>query len=486
MNALIRLVRLAAIFAFSAMLAVGCGGGDGGDVAQPTGSVALLMTDGPTDKVCAIYLSVTRVELLGGPERVTIFEGDVTFDLRKLEDASQLFVIAEDVPKGHYSKIRFTLRDLELVECDGDGNAINRFHPNLPGNHKLDLNDHGGFFVAQGKTLVVELDWDAGKSILIVSTGSGKYQFRPVVFVNVISDHFPGRLARLSGIIQDLDLEASSFRLCRSHIVTLSSDDGDDHDRDRGSCVGVIIQDDTSVFAPMGTPVSPDQLADGEPATVIGRVRIVDHDGDRPLRLLIAAEVIELGPRGTYTPLRGLAQATVDDMHQFPLELAPGQGFAEGSVIPVELAPDGAVPGTKIFSRRGRELGPAAIQAGIRTLVDGIIELDPNLVKAALLILAINPDSDRRLSGTILDVSDDGGQIIFSPDGGTGDICVNTDADTDAFLISESNDSASSEMVSINDDLEGLRADIYGDDGIGGCVEADTIIAFAGAMAAPL
>jgi hypothetical protein len=360
----------------------------------------------------------------------------------------------------------------------------------------------------------VQLDWDAGKSIHIVTTGSGRYQFRPVVFVNVIGDHFPGRLVRLSGIIQRLDLEAGSFRLCRSHIVTLSHDDGGDHDEDRRSCVGVIIQDDTSVFDPTGTPVGPDQLADAEPATVIGRVRLADHDGDpvpqplrdalhsdhhesgddnesddngdRPLRLLIAAEVIELGPRGTYTRLRGLAQAAVDDMHQYPLELAPGQGFAEGSVIPVELAPDGAVPGTKIFSRRGRELGPDAIQAGIRTLVDGIIELDPNLVKAALLILAINPDSDRRLSGTILDVSDDGGQIIFSPDGGTGDICVNTDADTDAFLISESDGSASSEMVPIDDDLEGLRADIYGDDGLGGCVEADTIIAFAGAMAVPL
>jgi hypothetical protein len=83
--------------------------------------------------------------------------------------------------------------------------------PKLPGNGKLDLNPRGSFQVVGGETLVIELDLDMTKSLHLVSAGnSGKWQFRPVVFVTIAPDDT--KLVRVFGEVRTL--EGMRFELC--------------------------------------------------------------------------------------------------------------------------------------------------------------------------------------------------------------------------------------------------------------------------------
>jgi len=115
----LRLLTGIALLALALTSQVGCGadGGGGGVALNGTGTVAVVVTDGPTDEFVKVFVTVARVDLLreGGGRHGTIFEGEETFDLLSFESVSAPFVIADDVPAGTYSKIRLELSDIELV-----------------------------------------------------------------------------------------------------------------------------------------------------------------------------------------------------------------------------------------------------------------------------------------------------------------------------------------------------------------------------------
>jgi hypothetical protein len=196
--------------------------------------------------------------------------------------------------------------------------------------------------------------------------------------------------------------------------------------------------------------------------------------------------LIELGARGTFARLMGMAAGAVEADKHFPFDLDGGQGFVAATRIPVRLAADENVPGTKLIDRAGRPLSPDAIKDGERLLVRGVIELDPNLVKASMVIVGARAGKQPELTGGILDVEDDGSGLRLLPADGNGERCVLIGNDTEVFRITEGDGASTAEIVDPDDSLVGLQADIFGSEDSGGCFAAGTVIAYEAPEATPL
>jgi hypothetical protein len=446
--------------------------------------VALLFTDAPADEFDNIMVTAEKAELLSDDGRVTVMDETKTFDLLELTDA-RVFAIHNDVPAGIYSKIRLTLSGLELIKRDDDGNIIETYEPKLPGNGKLDLVPKGGFTVEPDGSLVIQIDMDATKSIHIVSAGGGKkYQFRPVVFVDIISDPVQGNLVRLHGIIRAIDADDEEFELCTDEI-DVNYEDGDERDHD--GCIEVAVEEDTAIFDEGGLPTDFGSLVEGDEATVYGKFRREDdevdddEDGDneddlddgheRELKdLELVAGVIELGEEGTFLTLDGVIQTEVDSTDQFDMEVEPGQGFVPGTVLTVQLQ-----EGTRIVDRQGNELSDDDIVSGDLVAVDGLLDVNEDMLLAALVVLDLDAPDESSLSGSVAENPD--GECGLSIDTDTGERSVRA-GNADVFLVSATDDNGGSMPIEVEYLLEGQSVDVYGGEASDGCFEADTIIAF--------
>ena len=491
-----RHLSYAALFAGALALSA-CGGGGTSSTSTAgtaTGSVALLVTDAPSDDFSAINLTVTRAELIGDAGRVTIFQGRETFNLLDLKNDARMFAVDANVPPGRYSKIRLTLDGIELVERDPQHAP---HYPQLPGNGKLDLNARGGFYVQPGSSLLVQLDMDADKSILV--TGNHEYQFRPVVFVDVMSSGAAPKRVRLFGQVEDLDVDRGRFKLCTRAVRIHHEDDREHDSRAEERCVKVLAGD-ASVFGMDGRPVTLASLNEGDPATVIGRLRPEDDDhdsdsdsDDRAYRsshdedddrydddddrhddrdddrygdgyhddddrefhdMRLVASVIEIGPAGTFATIHGEAQGPVV-AGQFDMLAADGTGVT----VAVQ-------EGTLVLSRKGDLLDAGAITAGTRLAVDGV--RDAGLLRAALIV--VDQDSSlSRLEGEL------GSGSMLMTDG--GDRCITLAPGARIHRVYAGSDGSVESAEMDQSELgAGMQAEVYGREGSDGCFQADSII----------
>ncbi len=508
-----KLSLYAAAFLATALLLASCGGGSGGSDApivnnpppdQAQGTVGIVITDADSDQFDQILATITSIDLLGEDGPANIFSGRQVIDLKQLADYSELFAIA-DVDTGIYSKIRLILADLELVKLNDDGTVDYSVHPKLTGNGKMDLNPRREFVVTDNSNLLIEMDFDAQKSIKYHQSGNGKWHFRPVIFVRVLDDVGPGRLSRIYGRIGEVDYDLGRFELCQKELMS-DRDDVDDFDEEH--CVEVVTSADTGIFAPSGDPTDFGAIMSGEFATAIGfissredKMSLLarkdsddddddddsddDSDDDRSGRddddddgedfdhdhFTLDAVVVELGEAGTFARLKGTAQSDVDAGRDFDLLLAPGQGFGEGSMVTARLQ-----DGSKIYSRNGVRLGDDAISDGVMGLFDGVLMLAndaPDVLKTALAILDIDADGEEVLRGEILTAGDDR-RLMLATD--TGDQCVDVPLRTDIFLVRLVEGRLISDRGSYADLQPGLTIDVYGEPD-NGCFIADTIIA---------
>lgn len=463
------IVALLSVFLFS------CGGGSD---SSGTGTVALLITDGPSEEFTEINLNVTKVELLSDSGRVTLFEGEKVFDLLQLANVTEIFSLTE-VPVGSYDKIRLTLTSIELVLMDGS-----KEYPKLPGNGKLDLNPRGSFSVNVDTTLMIQLDIDAEKSIHIVKTGNGmKYQFRPVVFVKIITDAFDTKLIRLTGAVNNLDTAGGTFDLCEisAQQVMLT-------DNDLPACVMINTVDaPSSFFDAKGDPTDINSLTDGDIATVVGHFSFngpvasplsIDMNGN----MMLIAEVIWTGE---YAQVLGIARSSVV-ANAFEYDVIPHKDYKVNG--PVSTILD---PGTKIFSRHdGRALSVDDIQNGVPAKVDGVFQFSADTVaeslKAALIILDTKV-ALTQLSGIIGDITPDYSSIMLQTE--AGDRCINMVSTTKVFEITVDTDQKVSFRQVPGFALQtGQQASVFGTDDTNdsGCLKADTIIFESGAVIQPL
>ena len=482
-----------------------------------TGSVGILLTDGFTDEFDAVNITVTKAALLSDSGSVTIFQGDKTVNLLDYKNDSHIFSLNDNVPTGTYSKIRLTLSNIELVKCEDDAsitpididtctNTIaDNNQPRLNGNKKLDLNPREDFEVFPGITLMLEIDIDAEKSIHIIETGNGKYKFRPVVFIKIISDEVPGKLLRINGIIHEIDHEDGEFEICSLNINLLLRTTEEESET---TCVDVRYDDNTAIFDANGSPTSPDDLSDGDKATVIGRVRINDDsddddDCDYPVHhdddddddcdddvvhhdddddhydvegMYIQALVIELGA-SIHRGLDGITLTGVDDRHLFDMSINPGQGITEGSQVTVLIQPD-----TKIVDKMGNEFPTSSITEDMAISVDGLLQLsdeEPALLLAELIVIDTEANLTEVIRGVIGPTPDDvcGFNLQVNDD---GDRSVSTNENTKVLRVTATDTETpqTSEIIFPEDLKDGDVVDIYGHYDEQGCFAGETIIVF--------
>jgi len=472
-----RPARLAA--AVTAALALGgCGGGGGGsgDTSEPpaaltTGSVAVLFTDAPTDQFCEIRATVTGIDLLGASGPTNVFSGERTVNVLALENFADFFALDPSVPIGSYEKIRLTLSDLALIECQGDvpEPEAGWEHPKLPGNGKLDLNPRGPIEVIGGEMLVIELDMDMEKSLHLHQTGNGKWQFRPVVFVTVRPDD--SNLVRVFGNATSLD--TAGFELCPIEPVSTV---GQHSMMASTECLDVFTDGKTGIFDETGTPVGLSALAANDPVTAIGFLGLHDDaDGDtRRDDLKLDAVVLEYGPQGTFARLPGSVVS------------APGNNdifvYDSGALDAIDVK---LQSGTRIFAIGSNdELTSSALQPGTSGEVNGVFT-DPAISGEPLRSSLVVLNQDTTPTAKVLDVKiaalvpgpDTAEPNRFDVTVGEATQCITTDASTDYLQITESSTASETASITFSGLAVGDQVDVYGtaDPADASCVRARNV-----------
>ncbi len=484
----------------AALTLTACGGGGGGSAAAPapsdtTATVGVLITDAPVGKWDEAIATITSVTLIGDNSQVQLFSGSQTLDLLKLTDFSELFAVSDDVPPGRYSKIRLQLSDLVLNDINPDtGNVIDSEQPQLVGNGKIDLNPRNSFVLAGGDVIFIELDFDMEKSLKITETGNGKLIIRPVVFVDIRTERPQARLSRVHGEITEIDPLTGDFRLCQTVYVSHWGDDRTNGAVGSGDrrCVTVSTDDATGIFGEDGLPQAFDDLAVGEEATVIGRLRPLadeemdddsgddnssddDSDGDRSggesHYFALDAYVVEEGPLGTFRRVLGTVISEVDPAtSRFGLDVAAGYGISTESGLPVQFFDE-----SRIFNRDGEELGRDDILVDRVALVDGVLLIgDDDVLRSPLVVLGdLVPGDAAAIEGTVVDVNTAEGTLLVND--GAMDRCVNA-VGAEIFIVDDS-DGFSSSRGELDDLGPGQPVSVFGTEDLDGCLVADTILA---------
>lgn len=459
-----------------------CGGPDSATGGAP-GSVAILFTDAPTDEFSEINVTIRRIVLLGDNDAVTeIFFGEKTLNLLDLEHHADMLSITGNVPAGQYSKVRLIVSDVKLVRKDPHGGILAVVTPRLPGNGKIDLNPRGTFDVIAGQTLMLEIDFDARKSIHYHATGNGGYVLRPVIFIKQLTPAAAGKLVRLSGEVAELDGQSQTFRLCRTPIVhrenrldsqgaVASHVDLDDTAK---WCPLVQITADTALFNADGEPMAFGGISATDRVTVLGRFDPAERRADKPA--LIALTVLGGAP-GTFGKYSGEVTAALDPAtSQFGIRAADGPGITGPVDLNVQIQ-----DGTVVVSRHGDRLDASALAVGRMVKVLGVpapAGSAPGPVRAAVIFVDMDAAA-LKLGGAISAIDPSRASFILIADT-AGDRCVRLTDTTGIFLVQDTAGSFSSRQVMPAALAIGQTADVYGRYDLGGCLVANTVLAAGG------
>ncbi len=430
------------------------------------GRVAVLMTDAPTapGTFSHIYLTVTGVSLLVDDDMtsmdesssaVKLFEGEETIDLLNLTNHSEIFALT-DVPAGDYEKIRLTVSKIELVKDLGDG-TTESFLPQLTGNHKIDLNPRGTIHVEANATLIAQIDVDAEKSIHIVEKGiKDDYNFRPVIFVTIITDEAPGKLVRHSGYVDSLDAVAGIFNVCDTPLAERQVTD---------RCLVTTLAN-ANVFAKDGLPAAAGALTNDQKVTAVGFLGVAPPSAATALVALAAlhAEVVEIGGSDAWSTVRG------------HVGIAPMDALSSFTVLPHEATPVTAQlqNTTKVFARNGARLDTTAIVQDAEVAVDGVPDsMDAMLLKTSLVVVDTHAMLNH-VEGIVLSVDDATHSLVVTTT--SGDVAVRTEDGTKIVLVTKNGDVVSNEFVDFSSIKAGDKVTVYGHTEEDGSVEAETIV----------
>jgi hypothetical protein len=487
--------------------------------APTTASVALLLTDAPTDEFTHINLTIDRVELMAvDGSKVPLFEGLRTIDLLSLRNTADLFAANNAVPPGLYEKIRMHLTDVELVKVDDDG-EVERIHPRLLANGKLDLNPRKSFVLAPGKSLVIQVDMDAKKSIHIVGhdrdkqdnkkdnehsgdnenasaksnkkddkksndaqaadhdNGANKedkshhesdnYHFRPVVFIDIIdmasTVKTVGKVVRIEGDVTKIDIAKQQVEVCNIQDIATN-------------CVTMQVSAKTNLYfnnpaAPTGTGLGMltlSEITKLERGVGFGRVRMMNGT------TWLDVDAMEFGPVDAFMRVIGDVVGAPDaSTNIFYFGIHRAQHYIEGSVfriVPVATA--------KLYSRDGIELDWSAMLVGQVVEVEGVLVRTAvnYTIETGVVYLDINAaGSGAMMNGALTHMNTTG----FSVSTNAGDYCVVPEATVNVFSVITSPDgtlSGSRESLSILQ--EGQVLDLYGTIGADGCYHATDVLVY--------
>ncbi|MCU7946268.1 MAG: hypothetical protein KZQ72_06440, partial [Candidatus Thiodiazotropha sp. (ex Cardiolucina cf. quadrata)] len=357
-----------------------------------------------------------------------------------------------------------------------------------------DLQARGCFTLSAGDSITLQLDLDAGNSIHIVRRGNrDSFNFRPVVFVDVLDAEFTGRLVRLDGVIRGIDSDTNSLLLCDA----LPSDQS--HDRD---CITIFLGADSAFFDNIDPAYQGDarplnelltELNLGNVASVVGLHRSFDYpyeDLDIPsdayppsgeCRVWLAGvEVIDQPDAGLCNELEASLPTDavlIDDegaivrdhrprmaidglaveMGEFSQHEgvvssdADTQGFTmeaePADLLSVELQSPTGFNGTRILAKNGELLDYTSIIVPRLLQVDGVELTATDSLKAAVIIVDQSDSSSMAVAeGTVASVQTGG--FILSPEAGTtpcgvvGDLVVSLTDDVTITTVTITDDTA--------------------------------------------
>lgn len=451
------------LFSLLALLLSACGGGNATFTGGGSGSVGIVLTDAPSSDFLAVNMTITQILLLSDDENsdpVTLFQGEETINLLSLRDHAELFAL-NNVPAGSYSKIRLILKQpngLELVLPTILPSGENeKQYPHLPGNGKIDLNPRGNFDVKQGEVIYAHIDLDAEKSIHahVNGNGNGQYEFRPVIFVDVIGDDFAGKLVRRTGYIHDLASDQSQFALCDTPVSEPPATTTEVQNDDSMGCMTITTQN-ASLFAVDGLPMPLTGLVENANVTAIGFLHSDTTPGDSGIiqHAKLSAEVIEhLDGMDNVETLDGtVATAPADALSNFDLTLAD-------STTVTSLLQEG----TKVFGRDGTYLDYTDILPSTLASVDGVRDMvgGSEMLRSSLVILDTAPSASlEKLTGTVNTVNSLLHTVDVSTDG--GDQMVQLTTDTVILVIAGSSTSSVSSAADISALVTGAMVEMYG------------------------
>jgi hypothetical protein len=423
------------------------GAGNGG--VADAGSIGIFLTQHPSTAVDRILLTIDRIQLIGEGPPVTIFSGRETIDVSELEHFSDLFVFAEDVAVGPYSKIRLSVPKIQ-VEYEGVLHEVER-----PASGNVDLIPSRSFRIPVDGGVMVEIAVDPDKSVLLHVAGNGKIVFRPVIFITLNVEHSPAKLARVHGEVIEIWAD-DSFVLCST--VYMASryipqvDDGQIAGGlgDLHRCIFVETDARTGVFNENGDPSELDELRKREKLTVVGHFASVSADGDLlatpyasppdvlekleekfkdkkdkkgkggdsdskkggdsdtkkggdsdtkkggdsegpggpgwpGIDLVVLAAVVERGPADAFLQLGGMIESSPNEDGLFDFSVDPGQDFEPDAVLPALLQEP-----TRVFSADGVEVGDEELLPETDAEIDGVVGDVGTLrdvLKTALIVL---------------------------------------------------------------------------------------------------
>ncbi len=389
------------------LLLTGCGGGGGSSASTSGGSgtVAILLTDGPADDYDNIWIWITEISLIpedDNADPVVVFESDDPdgwkVDLLDLRDQDAVVTVKDNIPAGRYSKIRLRIADVQpeggVGPCDPAEMEIK-----LPSG-KIDLNPKGGFAVIPGETISIRLDIDCDKSINLHQAGnSGKCIFRPVVFVEIDKIEAPRKCPRiLKGVIDEVFDGDTGF--------TLLLGEGREP-------LTVYLADGVFIFGEDGMEAFAEDLEKGQTVHVRGRL---DQDGNLQASVIVIGGVV-------------LVKGTVNesfDGDMFPLALMPPHIFTR-NIVDVAVGED-----TFVMTGCDQQVGPDAIQAGMLARVVGKVSLADQSIQAIAVML-----KEQRVIGTLTDASgpdSEGGYVLTVATGDLETVEIYMPSDVEPYM----------------------------------------------------
>ncbi|MFO1336948.1 MAG: DUF4382 domain-containing protein [Burkholderiaceae bacterium] len=183
-------VRPYALAAMAAAALVACGGGSSGGAQGGMGTLALRITDGPDNAAQHVWVTISKVAVSASDTAQNDDSGwtsmtlpsPLTFDLNALSNGSLSDVIASiELPAGAYKQIRLILAGSDEALTDSavaagqvyndqvdylDDSGTLTKAPLEIAQAKQGISLHGNFMVAEGQSLNLVVEFDAGNDVV--------------------------------------------------------------------------------------------------------------------------------------------------------------------------------------------------------------------------------------------------------------------------------------------------------------------------------